>query len=416
MSIRPLLAFALSLTQFWACSAALAAQEPAAAPASDAFDMLVLAVRHDDVPDIWNHSLPEVGPLLGTCSSLCPDETVTLLILLRHIGVDARGEGHVMVALHETLPSGEPGMQEQDIPAWSGPVPAGDMVLKSKSQLGLSYDATDPLGRHVLKLVAVDGVSGAEVEREVALDLVAWSYGEKPASEQEFEAWYQSYHQAPQPAQAVRAFLEYAQLTQGEDWNFAMVGLFRTIFDDDPWLLDPLVRTARGLDADKQARTATLLGLMGQLDRLDALYAQPEQAQQVRELMKKVKLPDPYGELVNAGQLDLLWGEFFASGRYRPVRQIVRAFNDVAGGDPVALYRISEKTDEDRATLLRRVAAQSAVWSFNSNVRQHPVVREFARWMLAHETLTETEESTLKASLMVASEDAKDAAPADPPR
>ena len=386
------------------------AQAPAAAPST--FDMLVIPIRQDGVPDAWKHSLPEVGPSFTVVDSLCPGEVVTLLVLLRGIGDEAQGQGRVTMSLREQEPTGEPGLVQDEISAWAGTLPPRkDRLLLSQANLGISYEASDPLGKHVFTLEAIDAATGAHVERSVDLTLVKWRYGEKPGTPEEYEGWREGYHRAPQPAQAVRAFLEFGELSKGDSWNFGVVGLFRTIFTDEPWLLEHLIATARTMDEDRQARTALLLALLGKLDRLPVLYPEADHAAQVKAALKDVAMPDAYGELKGPEQLDLLWGEFFASGRYRPVRQIVRAFESSAGGDPVALFRMSPRGDEDKALLRVRVGAQTAVSSFNNSVKQNPLVRQYAQWMLTGEPLSEKEQTFVSAALTVAANEARDEPP-----
>jgi hypothetical protein len=390
------------LTVLLACATA---QEPPAAPA-DTFDMQVVPIRHDGVPDAWSHSLPDVGPKFAIVDSVCPGEAFTLLVALRGLGDEGHGDGHVSMTLRETLPSGQPGMHEDAIPAWSGKLPRPDVLVLSQANVGLTYDDTDPLGARVLTLAATDAASGKRVERRLELALVKWSYGDAPATEQDYEAWSDDYHRAPKPAQAVRAFLEFGELTKGKDWVYGSVGLFRTIFTDEPWLLDHLIETARTMDVGRQAKTAILLALVGHVDRVPDLYPDAEQAGKVAAALKDVALPDPYGELTIPGQLDLLWGEFFASGRYRPVRQVVKAFEVMTGGDPVALFKLSEQKEEDRLLMVKRMAAQSAVWSFNSNVEHHELVHQYAQWMLKNDELSDREKLFVSGALKVAADSA----------
>lgn len=403
MSLSPLPHVAALLL---AGSAVVVAQEPPAAAAApaDTFDMQVVAIRHDGVPDVWSHSLPDVGPEFAIVNSVCPGEGITLLVALRGIGDEGHGEGRVTMTLREELPTGKPGMQEDAIPAWSGKLPRHANLVLSQANVGLAWDGTDPLGDRVLTLVATDAASGTRVERKLTLALVKWSYGDAPATAQDYEAWSDVYHRAPKPAQAVRAFLEFGELTSGKDWNYGSVGLFRTIFTDEPWLLGHLIETARTMDNERQAKTAILLALVGHVERVPQLYPDAEQAGKVQAALKDVALPDPYGELTIPGQLDLLWGEFFASGRYRPVRQVARAFEVMTGGDPVALFRMSERTEEDEALMNRRLAAQAAVWSFNTNVGHHEVVRQFAQWMLQNEPLSDRETIFVSGALKLAAE------------
>jgi len=392
-----------------AMSGASAQEPPPAGADAGAFDMLVLPVRSDPGLDMWNHVPSEVGPTFRTVSSICPNEQIMVLAFFKNLGDDGHGQGHATLEFTEEGPDGKIGLHQANVPAWDGPVPPANVIALSRSTMGISFDDKEPLGPMHFRLSARDDVRGVTVEKSFDLSLVPWSYGDKPASSEDFDAWFPAYHDAPHPAEAVRAFLEYASFEDvaHHDWNYATVGFFCSIFRDQPWLLDHLLASARTADEDRRAKTAILLHLLGEDDRLGELYSDPDGLAKTRGLLADVTLPDPYGPLASPAQLDLLWGEFFASGRYRPVRQIVRALDLMDSADPTDVYKASAKTEADKAALLRALAVRSAVWSLRSNLEQHPLVFQFGVWMLTHEELAPRERDVLRATLKVVQDEQK---------
>jgi hypothetical protein len=397
-------------------AAPLAAQDaPAAPPAADAFDILVLPARVDPALDLWTHVPAEVAPTFPVIDSLSVDEMVSVLVFLKNIGDDGHGAGRVTLDFAQVLADGSEDMQQAGLVAWEGPLPTPGIVALSRATLGIGFDAEEPLGPMNFRVTARDEASGVAVEKRFDLTLVAWSYGSVPESLGDCTAWYDRYHTAPQPAQAVRAFLEYADLRQSTgELNGALVGFFRTLFLDQPWLLPQLVSAARGGDEARLAKTATLLHCMGRDDLLAELYP-AERLDEVCASLAPVVLPDPYGPLALPLQLDLLWGEFLASGRYAPVRQVVRALALVEPADPVSVYQAGKQTDEDKAVLMRGLAARSAAWSLHSNMKQHPLLFHYGLWMLQHEDLAPRERDMLRGTLKLVQDEKKAAHGEQPP-
>lgn len=43
--------------------------------------------------------------------------------------------------------------------------------------------------------------------------------------------------------------------------------------------------------------------------------------------LRKMNIPDPYAAIETGDQLDMLWAEYFATSRIKPIRQILTALN-----------------------------------------------------------------------------------------
>ncbi len=379
-------------------AARLVAQGDAAAPD---FDMVLLPVRIDPAMDLWARVPTDVAPGFQAVSRVCPHDVVMLLAFFTHMGTDSQGRARVTLDVHIEGPEGGEDLDETGIPAWDGPPPEPGHVGLSQAIPGYMMDDKEPPGLVTVTFTAHDEVGATTVVRQCNLELAPWDYGTEPVDEAAFHDWYERYHQAPQPAQAVRAFLEHATFEQrdGKGWNHAEVGFFRTLFEDRPRLVEHLVATAREASEDRRARTAMLLQLLSRPERLADLYPDEGRLVAARAALASIAMPDAYGPLQEPGQLDLLWGEFFASGRYAPVRQIVRALDLADGSDPIATFKASAQTDADRAALMRGVSVQAAAWSLRSNIGQHCIVRDYARWMLDNEDLTPRERAGLAAAL-----------------
>jgi len=84
-------------------------------------------------------------------------------------------------------------------------------------------------------------------------------------------------------------------------------------------------------------------------------------------------------EVNNPTVLDMLWGYFFATGEIEPLERISKALELSKYTDAVDSYKESQKTEEDKKNLYLGVTFQSAMWSIESNCKNHPLVLEHFR-------------------------------------
>jgi hypothetical protein len=206
------------------------------------------------------------------------------------------------------------------------------------------------------------------------------------------------YYQAPQPEVAVRLYLEQATMkTRHDDWNHAVLGVFRAVFAENPWLLDPLVSRYEVSGAERRVRILSMLHMLGDDSRLEAALA--HEPEETREAMRRTLAdwhpPDPAAPLEHPALLDANWGEFFATGRYEPVRRIVRALRWADDERVVQTARETPEDELDREAVMRGLTFMAARWSLESNMAEHPLVAEYAWWMLVNDELDEAEERQL---------------------
>ncbi|WP_139826198.1 MULTISPECIES: hypothetical protein [Derxia] len=99
--------------------------------------------------------------------------------------------------------------------------------------------------------------------------------------------------------------------------------------------------------------------------------------------------------------LDMLWADFLATGEAVPVRRVVKALNYEKYSGAIDRYASSKKTAQDRNDAVLEAVFKAALWSLNSNARQHRRVRDILEQMIATEELTSSEQACL-ASLLLA--------------
>ncbi|HET7831678.1 MAG TPA: hypothetical protein VFK88_01810 [Gallionella sp.] len=147
----------------------------------------------------------------------------------------------------------------------------------------------------------------------------------------------------------------------------------------------------KGADRDTLLYAANLSGTP------EALAYLRKQADARRYLQKQVDLRTV--EPVDGAILDMLWGDFFASGDPTPIRRIVYALNYEKYSGALSRYETSKKTEQDREEANREAAFEAARWSLESNIQQHRRVGEIIEQVYWNEQITPSERLWLSAIL-----------------
>ena len=103
--------------------------------------------------------------------------------------------------------------------------------------------------------------------------------------------------------------------------------------------------------------------------------------------------------------LDMLWADFFATGDEIPIRRIVIALNYDKYSGALERFAKSDKTAQDRNDAILDAVFKAAMWSLESNTRQHPRVGEILDQIYFAEKLTQPEQVWLSAILAKAMPD-----------
>lgn len=391
-----------SLGSLLVLGAALVAPAPCPARAEEGeFKAKLAIVRADKALDFWYRTAQSSGPTLSIVERVNPLDSVLLLVIFDGIGDAGGGKGKVTLALSTIDAAGETHVLAQDIPAWEGTPPSKGILVMSRAVPEFSFDEKEPMGTSTIVAEARDEGSGRTARSEAQLELVPWSYGDVPADHAACEEWMWEYYRAPKPAQAVRAYLEYADLENrdGKSVNYAVLGFFRTVFQDAPWLVAHLAARFDPANKEQAKKIVVMLHLLGHDERIQKLSFPDGKVHGMPGELAQMVLPDPYADTIGSAELDLLWGEFLASGRYKPVRQIISVLGLAPFEDEIKAYPKSKKTDEDKQRLLKGVTFQAARWSLDSNMQRHPLVAGYARYAAENETLGQDERAQLEALL-----------------
>jgi hypothetical protein len=126
--------------------------------------------------------------------------------------------------------------------------------------------------------------------------------------------------------------------------------------------------------------------------------------------------PVPTAEPLQGAQLDVLWGRFFASGRYEPIRALVAVLAYLPYKDALDEYKkLATKPAELPVEVYKSALFGAASWSLTSNIEQDKLVRDYCDGILLRKELPEAEHAWLAGIFRRALEDLKKTELTNPP-
>jgi len=347
-------------------------------------------VAHDD---IFLHTLSGSGPGYQPVSRLYRGQRVFILPIARNYAFDALETTDLTFQLLVRKPDGRLDGAPLSASLWQGAVSAPDLLLYPSTTVSFYAAPADPLGEYRFTVRIQDHLGGDAIE--LAHTLVLEDYA-PPALAADFdsERWFHGYYLAPSPELALPALPRFFEKLPADKRAGAippLLGFYDQILRDNPWLLPAFGARLAAAAPDEAFALSLVLGFHFRASATPPDGFDPALWQRLADFRTHAWPSDPDAPLLQASQLDALWGRFFASALYAPVQRLLeplantadlgaaerwRKSRPAAAGDDTAL--LPDPEDPDTPLEIRReILLRTALWSLRANARQHPLVRGY---------------------------------------
>lgn len=379
--------------------------------------------------DIFYRSPPQFPPRISSTTKVYQGQHVVVYPFFGAMALSPEGRANVSYDVSFFEPDGKLHYEDKDLVAIDATLQQTTQatgVFMPQAYLGFVAEENDPLGEYTFRATLRDKVSGQTKELIARLDVVAY---EPVALPEGFDAgkWMTNYYLLPQPEFALAAFYELLKGVPPEKVEETLapaMGFYNRLLTDNPWLLPSFAKRAEQAfanpDSNNEHAENALLVMLGYHLRNTATnpgYFSPSVWQAIREFAAQDwTLIDPgeNGTITLPGQLDYLWGEFFASAAYKPVWQLIAALTPPSPDQlPLPLQQMPQARREE----LTEAIAKAAAWSLLSNAQQHRLVRAYIIGSLQapdYANLPEDSVKILKELLRPNKDDSKDDTQAEP--
>ena len=360
---------------------------------SEDFDIL-LALTQQDMEMNWWFSVPaSFVPIVSPVEKVKKKEYFKILPIYNHYGVSDDNEIKITYDIDIFRPDGSTYESIKSINGYEGEA-TGPYLLPSIGMIMVCFEPEDPYGEYTVKVTAYDHIKNQQASRSQKIVLEKFNLDQQVV---DLNDWFLNYPVRPKPSLALSAFTSSARAYIDEKglplWS--ALWLYKNIYDDNDFLIPHTVDFYKNPANEQQKKDILLLfHLLGKIDRLPI----QDTTKDYLSFLETIYVPDPYDEITSGIQLDMLWAEYFATSRVKPIRQILTALNLSSNMGTIEKIKAGEvdKTSEDiqRKVLLEAVF-QSALWSINSNCKQSRLVFHYCVGLYESDDLNPVEKRVL---------------------
>ena len=369
------------------------------------YDLLVFPTVMVNLTDQLNFVMPNRGLQITTVSKverLQPFSFNVAIGIKKTLEHELKLTGDVIV----TAPDGKQNTILKDKELFALPAGAKGIIF-SKSFIFVSFDPPDKNGKYQFSVTLKDA-SGKVKKQSAEVELVDSITDFRMMDSKEFSKFLTFYYVKPQPERLLAALNYFLSegITELRTKNRAKQALpvlwsFAHIFRRNPQFFDELAKMS-GKDKPKDQYLAILFYNIGK-EFTDSYKAKinPHILKQISRYKKP--LISDNEEVRFPQQLDLLWGEFFAAGKFAPVKRIVSALQkkpELTIQEAKAISASGKKlTKAQGRQLINNVTRTAAVWSLQSNTR-HPVIRFYLETIYAKKLYPDEQAALLLSGIL----------------
>lgn len=374
-------AFAL---QFSVQSFAQQKMEKSEKPAPRALSIQVFPTRQDSVLSDWWYKVPPNKSVSNIATIGWRGDKVCFNIILLGCTKKDNEDFEIKLKIRAGLRGELKNVGERVL---KGKMPSPYLLYLTPSFLDVEFEQSDPFGDYCVEVVAQNMKTGEKAKEISVCKLVKWE-APKPLEKGEVLKAFLNFNSNYSPASLYSIFtspdFSFEQKGAWFGLNPSIYSFCKHAFARNKFLL-PILR-ADFVKASEQVRKNTIiLFAISKEKPFEIDLMNPDEVvlqNRIRKIVGEIK-DDPYKEIEAPHSLDLLWGEFFALGTYKPIRRI---FDTVMFVDErnFANQKLKNKDfnkddSAEKKKLLKGFCALAADWSIGANMK-NPLFRNYFEW------------------------------------
>ena len=370
-----------------------AQQSPAAPQAQskrDAFAAMLYVSIQDPSMEWWFNVPANAAPHISELKKIFFNQEFSLFPFANNAKVkDGKFEMSYTITMQS--PDGKSTDLVRDA-KFDGTKVSDDIIVACPDVIDFKLDRRFPEGLYKFKMSATDKIYGETSEYENHIRLTEWSAPATFADKKLVAEYVRAYSLQPSPdilySIVFSNDFDLEQKGAPNSLNYTYLGFIKAAFKKNMFLLSQIRDTFKSMSDINRAKFILILAL------LDAEAVDETQLTEVeKQYQKKIrtfKMPNPYGKwdpFLGAAQIDMLWGEFFANGTYRPIRRILNILShakDAAFADGLAEKRQAPKTREEWDRYMFGRLYKAALKTVAINASKYPLVEQYCAWALQH--------------------------------
>ena len=346
----------------------------------------------------WFKTISSTAPKLIQCDSVYKNQDIFITAIAGGFTFDENDLCDVDFSIKLFKPDGSIYFLQEKLEIIKGKLEYKNSLQMCRNILNASFGDDDPFGNYKIEIQIFDNI--AKEVKKINSEIIVVelpSYKRFKIDQEKFNSWSDKYYEHPLPESAVSNYIYYSKSPMAEDDSkfLPLFSIFLEVFRNNKFLYPQI------LDAFKNEDEKTRIFLIYLIHYTD--LGTPEFFDQLGGSEKKTylgikdfQLPDIYGEIADPSQLDMLWATFTSGGGYEPILKLIKTLDYTKYQGKLDAFKTSEQTEEDRSSAINNAIYNALVWSFTSNCKQHPLVKDYATWALQVEELSEVQKNELK--------------------
>ncbi len=358
--------------------------EPAAPPLPPDFNV-VASVQYAHT-EIYYHTPAGITPVLANTHEIAPGQRLDLVVIVYRYAQDPTGRADVTYDLVVRNPNGV-------TQARAGNVIAPKVVFRPHEILvprAITAFVTgpgDPFGDYRCEVTVHDGISGLSATKSVVVR-VADSNRPLPLPEK-FDAsdWLAQYYLRPEPRLALPALEAVSKndaiMQKGVSGMGALLGFYGQVLADNPWLLPWFKQWLVASDAGNARHLLALVLAYAERTQPGMNADLPAHSRADLAAAAKELFPAPSATPESGAQLDALWGQFFASGKFEPVNSLVGVVGAYLPyqGKIDEFQRQAHSGEQPPPEVVKSALLSAALWSLRLNAYQYKLVHDYLLYL-----------------------------------
>ncbi len=341
-----------------------------------------------DYTDQWNNIPKRRPPVLPLVTSVVKKQYFDVHVFLWDFKT-ADNKADCTYKIKVIKPDGKIYYESKESAAYKG-VFAEKSVFRAPNNLRVCFEPQDPFGKYQIEAVIYDKIAKTEASAKCSIELKAMPENYTPLkigfNKKDKPKLVTNYYRNPQPEKLIPFFLGLCQLqeelvkTKKYDkkkqhaCNLLMAFCYYT-FKNNQYLIPPLLKIVKDHDFFYKRNLVFLLHNLNTKDKLLYYKELGEEAQKFAEKLSKTANPFEFKEIHYSEQEDILWADFFATGRYLPIKKLAEVMTQLQTNMTIEKFKkIKKKTAKDKKMLYEWIVALAARWSLQSNAVQHDLV------------------------------------------
>ncbi|MBU1085937.1 MAG: hypothetical protein KKD05_00280 [Candidatus Omnitrophica bacterium] len=370
---------------------------------SSDFDFVIGLTQQNMEMDWWFAVPAQFGPIVSKVDSVSKGEYFKILPIFNNYGADKDSIAKITYMVSVIKPDNTLYQQIEGLNGYSGKV-TGPHLLPAKERLTVCFEPEDMFGEYSIKIEAFDWIKNKRVEKAVKINLEEFKLPKLNNADME---WIFSYPSKPEPKKAMAAFLSPPRpyINKDDSIVWSAIWFYKYIFEENDFLIPWIIEFFNKQATEQQKKDIVLLFYF--INQTKELRLKDDLKKYSQEL-NKIKIPDPYSKITTGDQLDMLWAEFFATGRVKPVRQLISSFKlskFIRTLEKVKNKQLDINSNDVKQQAMLEAVFRSAMWSLGSNCFQSGLLFQYCVGLYQSKELNDLEKNYLRAILKQVSEE-----------